>query len=470
MQSKYNFLRYKAMFFGLCCVVFAACKDIQPNDPSKIEASTAVQTKDDVVHLFASIYDVMRSNKFMGGMVQVASELMGDNIDGSLLSGNNAAYYNHTSGIFNQISRDAWGDGYICVYRCNVLLDKLPTVTGLTDAERSQFQGDAKFVRAVSMFELLRVFAQPYNYSPNNDHLGIVIRTAPSPEAAARATVSACYNLIINDLNEAVDKCSAANRPGYASKWAAKAYLAKVYFQMNKYEEAHHNANEVITSGLFLMDTLHGRYTSKKSKEAVFVLLSDGLNFKAGKEYWDRFRSNSGAPDVKISKAAYDAAKLESPTDLRFQRWYTQGAGSVGTEYWSTKFNIIEDFDNTLASLTELKLIRAECNAEMGMNQAEAVADINDVRTRAGLAPIGLSTDADLINAARRERRVEFVLEGHRLQDLKRIGSAKASKVMIPNLLIRNSPWNCPGMVGQIPDGETAANPNIIKNPSGGCN
>jgi hypothetical protein len=471
MQSKYNSIRYKAMFLGFCCLVFAACKDIQPNDPTKIEESIAVQTKGDVLRLFAGIYDVMRSKKFMGGNTQLASEFMGDNIDGALLSGNNAAYYNHTSGIFNELSREIWGDGYLCVYRSNVAIDRLPKVTGLTDAERTQFQGEAKFLRAVAMFEMLRVFAQPFGFSPNNDQLGIVIRTAPSPEPAPRSTVAACYNLIINDLNEAVDKCSAANLPGHASKWAAKAYLAKVYFQMNKYEDAHHNANEVISSGLFLMDTLHGRYTSKKSKEAVFVLVSDGNSTRAGQKYWEEVRfSATGTPNIKLSKAAYDAAKLESPTDLRFIKWYTQGSGSVGTEYRCTKYNIRDDFDNTLASLTELKLIRAECNAEMGMNQAEAVTDINDVRVRAGLAPIGLSTDADLIEAARRERRVEFVMEGHRLQDLKRIGAAKTSKLAVPNLLIRTSPWNCPGMVGQIPDTETAANPAIITNPAGGCN
>ena len=38
-----------------------------------------------------------------------------------------------------------------------------------------------------------------------------------------------------------------------------------------------------------------------------------------------------------------------------------------------------------------------------------------------------------------------------------------------PNLLIRNAPWDCPGMVCQLPDNELKGNPEMESNPQGGC-
>jgi starch-binding outer membrane protein, SusD/RagB family len=473
MQLKY--INYcNAVVFAFCSMLLVSCKDLLPNDPSKIEENVAILNKSDLNQLLSATYDILRSENFMGGKVQVASEFIADNINGTLLAGDEAAYYNHNSGIFNSLSRDTWKEGYITIYRANTILEYLPKLTDLTDAERTQIEGEVKFLRAVAMFEMVRIFGHPYNYTPNNTHLGLVMRLKASPEAVdSRSTVAETYAQIINDLNTAVQKCSAANRPGYASKWSAKAYLAKVYFQMNKFQEAHHNANEVIQSGLFLLDTLNGRFASRKSKEAVFVMTSDNANTKSGKFLWEQLKSTTEAPKIKLSKSAFDAAKLESMNDLRFKNWYSQASGSSGTEYWSKKYNLYGNdgnFDNTIASLTELKLIRAECNAEMGMNQTEALTDINDIRTRAMLPITAAVTDAQIIDAARRERRVEFVIEGNRLHELKRIATATNSKSYTANLLIRNSPWNCNGMVGQIPDTETAGNPNIVKNGSGGCN
>jgi len=72
-------------------------------------------------------------------------------------------------------------------------------------------------------------------------------------------------------------------------------------------------------------------------------------------------------------------------------------------------------------------LIKAEALARL--NQlAAAVAEYNKVRVRAGLAPhtlgVQVTTQADVINAIVKERRLELALEGDRWPDLVRLGTA----------------------------------------------
>ena len=96
---------------------------------------------------------------------------------------------------------------------------------------------------------------------------------------------------------------------------------------------------------------------------------------------------------------------------------------------------------------------------------AIAVQDLNDIRTRAGLQPISANASAlELITVARAERRIELVIEGNRLHDLKRQAVHDS-----PNLKIRGSDWDCPGLVAQIPDAELKGNLDMVPNEEGGC-
>ena len=118
-----------------------------------------------------------------------------------------------------------------------------------------------------------------------------------------------------------------------------------------------------------------------------------------------------------------------------------------------------------LIHLTALKLIRAESIAETGGDLQTAIADLSEIRLRAGLPVVPVVSDAaEVRRIARIERRHELVGEGNRLHELKR-----QAVLDDEGLLIRNAPWNCPGMVCQIPDNELAGNINYPPNEEGGC-
>ncbi|MDM1298862.1 RagB/SusD family nutrient uptake outer membrane protein [Empedobacter falsenii] len=79
-----------------------------------------------------------------------------------------------------------------------------------------------------------------------------------------------------------------------------------------------------------------------------------------------------------------------------------------------------------ISRLSEIYLIRAEANAKLG-NTTAALADVNVIRSRAGIPAAGLWTTANLgslsvLDVVMQERQLELNLEGHRKFDVYRNG------------------------------------------------
>ena len=73
--------------------------------------------------------------------------------------------------------------------------------------------------------------------------------------------------------------------------------------------------------------------------------------------------------------------------------------------------------------VSELHLIRAEAQARSSDGDlAQALADVNRIRTRVGLTALATVTSAQLQTEIALQRRLEFAFEGHRWFDLKRRG------------------------------------------------
>jgi hypothetical protein len=104
--------------------------------------------------------------------------------------------------------------------------------------------------------------------------------------------------------------------------------------------------------------------------------------------------------------------------------------------------------------VAELYLIRAEARARQG-KVALALADLNAVRTRAGVPVSTAATVADLLLAIENERRVEFAFEADRWFDLVRTGRAGAVLGVTDT-----KKWVFP-----IPYNDLVADPDLEQNP-----
>jgi len=473
-----NHIKYKLLLFSFASIFFfSACGDefleIVPDD--YLPESELLTTPEHAQEYINSSYKALASGDFMGGNFQILSELSADNINGStgvLTNGDWLAHYTWTTDIFLGTTRALMTGGGRVHGRANYLMDHLDNVEGLSDTDRTRFIGEAQFLRAVSHFELVRLFAQPYGFTSDNSHLGIPLHLAQTTDAVDQSTVKEIYDQIVADLTFGAENLPSENN-GYATSWAAKGYLAKVYFQMNRYQEAHDMANDVIENSGFGFDSdLTKRFSQDGTSEGVFEMISTNPNNNAGGGFAGLYRvAANGSAGVYYSNDIFTKASAEG--DLRGTTWYEKlGSDLIVSHKFET--DATKWFNVPLVHTTELKLIRAESAAELGVNLDVARQDINDIKGRAGIQLISPNaSDFIIISEARKERRLELVSEGHRIHDLKRIGAASRQGLTAlseNNLTIRRAPWDCNGMVFQYPDGELRGNANLVPNPSGGCN
>ncbi|WP_185154168.1 RagB/SusD family nutrient uptake outer membrane protein [Fulvivirga sp. M361] len=453
-----------------------ACDDLLELEPKgEIIAEEALQTPQDMQELLNAAYDALRGEggDFLGGRVQAISEVMADNIDGSQNNLNDAdfrAYYDRSSSFFTGYTQNMFDEPHFVIYRSNVLLQNLDILEGSNDANR--IEGEAKLLRAFCYFELIRLFAHPYGFTPENTHLGVVLRTEPSPEARDRDTVAEVYAQIVQDLEDATTLLPDENGV-YADSWAAKAILSKVYFHMHNFQRAFDLANDVIENGPYAFNTSADEFTERfspgGSDEAIFFMISN-VNDHRGTQFTTHFRSDGdNPPTLRISEELH-ALATSNPSDLRAQWYDVSDEGAQNQAISITKFDGVNFFNVPLLHVTEVKFIRAEAGAELNQpaTLATAIGDVNDIRVRAGLTPLpGSTSQTTLLSTLRTEKRLELVAEGQRFHDLRRRGVNGES-----TLKIRGANWDCPGMAIQFPDIEIAGAGGtdvFTPNQEGGC-
>ncbi len=457
-------ISYFILAIGLALGIASCEKMLEYPPEGAILAEDALKTPDDAQRLLNSCYDVI-ANLF-DGKYQNICELMSDNMaEPNGLDFN--AVYNRETNFFTPTTNGTYGDFYYAIYRCNSLMKNFDLIEGLSDVERTRMEAEAKFIRAFCHFNVVKIWAQPYGSSPSNSHLGIILKRDASNEPLARSTVEESYAFIIEDLEYARVNLPVSNG-NYATRNAALGLLAMVYFQMNNYVQAEQFASLVINSGSYSMsDTLDRFPTNPElNPEIVFGIVSSSSGDANIDQRTDNFIGNYNAggvlpPNLMFSNELYQFTNLNSADDRL--GWMQ----SSGGKYKNRRFEDKVFFNIPIIYLTELKLIRAECLGEMGGDLSVAIADINAIRDRAfgvGLNDLSTSSTAsEVIVAARREYRIETMGEGKWIDQLKRIG-AKGE-----NIVVRNAPWNCPGMALQFPNSEfTSAL--FVGNPEGGCN
>ncbi|SMC68116.1 RagB/SusD family nutrient uptake outer membrane protein [Pedobacter nyackensis] len=435
------------------------CKKFLDSPPaSKLPEEEALADEAGVRTILTGAYQIVGGDFMFGGRTKIMSELVADQLDGTQLSGDFGETFQRKSSIFGEYKRDLYTQSYQGIYRANTVLKYLDKVS---PANRDNVEGQALFIRALIHFELVKLFGQPYGFNADNSQFGIPIRLTATAESKVRSTVKQVYDQIIADLKLAETKML-DNNAGFADKWAAKGLLAKVYFQMNDFPNAYNYANQVISTNKYLLDaTYETRFSEGLSKESVFQIISTRGVYEAGGHLRDNMRSTFTVPTIRFTKATFDL--VNTPNDIR--KAFIDGVKYPGL-YALTKYNK-DRFNIPVVYLTELKLIRAESAAESNTNLDVAIKDVNDIMNRAyaGAKTIPLNSSAAfIITNARLERNLEFIGEGVRLSEIKRIGARGGE-----NVDKRGSVWNCPGFILQFPQEEMATNLNFQRNPEGNC-
>jgi hypothetical protein len=132
----------------------------------------------------------------------------------------------------NNVFNDTWKNYYKAIYRCNNLLQKLPTIPTWKSTDESvntitknRIEGETRFLRALMYFDLVRLFEK------------VPLLTVPSTDYIPQADPTETYKVIVEDLKfaaakipaNAYPKAQAATNDGRVTRYAAEALLARVY-------------------------------------------------------------------------------------------------------------------------------------------------------------------------------------------------------------------------------------------------
>ncbi len=329
-----------------------------------------------------------------------------------------------------------WVDGYRLINRANLMIEGVTKAIEsgvISKAVGDDYIGQAKFLRAITHFELVTFFARPYNETAGATHEGIPYREVGintqsdinTDITKGRNTVGEVYQKVLADLNDAENLISNTTLTK-ASKNAAIAFKTRVYLHMRDWDN-------VIAEGT----KLDSKYTleahpggpfanSYSNKESIFSILQAAtLN-----------------PNVNAALASqYNRRQLVciSPIIWRDPEWLTDDKRrSEGTDALSMVFtamgrkytNKYKDVVNytdaaPVIRYAEVLLNMAEAYARKN-DMANGMAHLNMVRDRSLASPatqsyISFADSKALVGAILKERRIEFLMEGRRWSDIHRL-------------------------------------------------
>ena len=157
---------------------------------------------------------------------------------------------------------EKWVALYDGISRSNDVLHLVAKATDMNEAEKTQAIAEARFLRGWYHFEAKKMWNMvPYVDETVTDYINL-----PNDKDI--------WPMIEADFQFAVDNLSATKaQVGRASKWSAKAYLAKVHMYQSDYTAAKPLLVDVITNGPFaLVANYHDnfRIATENNSESVF--------------------------------------------------------------------------------------------------------------------------------------------------------------------------------------------------------
>jgi hypothetical protein len=462
--------------------------DLQPVD--RITTQNFYQTEADAIQAVTACYSQLGVGGQYNWALWSIGEIMSDNsFTGGGGGGDGGAQiqldFFNIPPTNDPVGR-LWGGCYVGIGACNLVLQKVPGITKMSDAIRKRSLGEAQFLRAKYYFDLVRAFGDV--------PLILVPPASPADAQLPRTPADQVYAQIETDLKAAIgnlDGSYSGPDLGRATKWAATGLLAKVYLTENKMADAATQANAVITgSGKSLWADYGDNFkvATENGQESLFEVqyvnglngyTQDGLGF-IGNEYFAPRGSGltpQGGYGFNIPELEFvqgyepgDKRKVvtiwspgdpypagstttaqpasqspSSPYGFNCKKWFV---GKVNTNIWDSPLNF------PVLRLAEIYLIKAEA---LG-NTADGYAALNVVRKRAGLPDRTPANTPDFKAAVIKERRYELAFEDDRWFDLKRTGD------LLTNAALKAKGVKPFNIVLPIPQSERDANPSLVQN------
>ena len=474
--------------------------DVAPSDGT--DADAALTSSSDLAAARTGMYAALKGNSnlvdyygqqfFVYGDVHAGDDYQYNNLGGS----NRASFYydmNYQTASEFSSSNVAWKSPYIVIGRANRIIAAAEG-GALSDAAEAkatidQYAAEAKVLRALAHFDLVRIYGKPYT-EDQGASLGVPLVTGvlESNAKPARSTVAEVYTQVVKDLTEAISSnaLTTETEPGYVSVWGAKAILSRVYLNMGDYANALSVAEDIIKNSgaaLWTRDQYFKAWDASTPNESEFLFR---LNVAGSTDSNDlngigNLQQREGYKEMVATKKFVDMLTSD-PEDVRNKMFLPATAAKEVATYGTNKvyLNKLRGQGGNLRNVTIVPIIRlsevyltaAEC-AFRNNDKTKAVEYLNELvknrtTTEASLATVdNITLDRILI-----ERRKELIGEGQRYFDALRNNetitryTSEADKGWHKTLSKDAQSFDRDYFkaIAAIPQAEINANPNIKQN------
>jgi starch-binding outer membrane protein, SusD/RagB family len=475
-----------------------SCDTILKVDPRQsIEGFDALNTPENMEAALNSPYARLRAVSAYGRNLMAFGDALADN----------GLATNNSGRIFNEARNQPyshythWTNFYFGINELNLFLEAIPgiqSVPAVSQNTKNRWEGEAKFLRALFYFDLVKTYAyMPGVTVPELDKGGIPlvlegVKTSDIEKALnrqpARSSVEQVYAQIYLDLEDAIRLLNDSRGVQFASQTAAKALLSRIALYNKDWQKVVDLSGEALTSvrGKLLEgeDYIAG-WRMSVHPESIFDLRfenaseSNGVNESIQATYttirnlenlnqvggWGDFIPTPvfvNLMGISVTGAGASLAISNRGNDVRaFQ--YEIGPGRVangsGRRMECIKFASKSGFafgDNIpIIRKSEMLLNRMEAYFHLGQEDL-ALVDLNTMKIARGLEVVVLEGEA-LLAEILLERRKELAFEGHRFFDLKRYGRDIIKQQ-------GNVPFTDFRILANIPQTEVDGNKNLDQN------
>ena len=478
--------------------------DVAPSDGT--DADAALTSSSDLAAARTGMYAALKGNSnlvdyygqqfFVYGDVHAGDDYQYNNLGGS----NRASFYYdmnyQTASEFTSStssSNVAWKSPYIVIGRANRIIAAAEG-GALSDAAEAkatidQYAAEAKVLRALAHFDLVRIYGKPYT-EDQGASLGVplVTEVLESNAKPARSTVAEVYTQVVKDLTEAISSNALATEtePGYVSVWGAKAILSRVYLNMGDYANALSVAEDIIKNSgaaLWTRDQYFKAWDASTPNESEFLFR---LNVAGSTDSNDlngigNLQQREGYKEMVATKKFVDMLTSD-PEDVRNEMFLPATAAKEVATYGTNKvfLNKLRGQGGNSRNVTIVPIIRlsevyltaAEC-AFRNNDKTKAVEYLNDlVKNRTTTVASLATVDNITLERILIERRKELIGEGQRYFDALRNNetitryTSEADKGWHKTLSKDAQSFNRDYFkaIAAIPQAEINANPNIKQN------
>ena len=226
----------KILYIILFALIFTGCDDFLNYDPLTDKTSANFPgTSEEVMQMMAGIYTTMNNEHQLTDMsylfvCEVASD---EKLGGGGVNDVKAQAYEAFMYSDPDMLNHNWETTYEGIHRANFAIEKLDALTEgiLSEEEKSQFKGEALFLRAFFYHRLATLYGSvPLKITTEMADLG-------------GASADEIFGQIASDLKAAVsllpNKPYSNTTEGHVTRWAAQAMMARVWlFYTGFYQKA----------------------------------------------------------------------------------------------------------------------------------------------------------------------------------------------------------------------------------------